>query len=161
MISLTDLHRRRAGHGYPTKGTWWAIRKNPERLTGDQQIALASIKKTNDPLYRAYLMKEQLREVFKVKGSAGRRLLTGLLAWAARSSIAKMVALSKTLRRYRDLIGNTLDHGVTNAPAEATNTHIQGLIRRAYGFRSPQALIAMIELTRGGHCPPLPGRPAA
>jgi transposase len=140
------------------KGTRWAVVKNPDTLTGDQQIALASIKKTNEPLYRAYLMKEQLREVFQVKGSHGRRLLRGLIAWATRSQIPEMVTLAKTLRRFQPLIVNTLDHGLTNALAEATNTHIQGLIRRAYGFRTPEALIAMIELTRGGLCPPLPGR---
>lgn len=153
---------RAAGRGEDAKavkGTRWAVVKNPGALTGDQQVALASIKKTNDPLYRAYLMKEQLREVFQVSGSRGRQLLAGLIAWASRSRIPEMVALSRTLRRFRDLIVNTLEHGLTNALAEAT-THIQGLIRRAYGFRTPEALIAMIELTRGGLCPPLPGRTA-
>jgi transposase len=142
------------------KGSRWAVLKSPQKLTGGQQESLAVIKKTNGPLYRAYLIKEQLREVFAVKGVRGRRLLEGVIAWASRSRIPEMVDLARTLRRFHDLIGNTLDTGVTSALAENTNTHISVLVRRAYGFHSPEALIAMIELTRGGLCPPLPGRAA-
>ena len=53
-----------------------------------------------DPLYRAYLIKEQLRETFAVKGRQGRRLLIGVIAWAFRSRIPEMVALAETLRRF-------------------------------------------------------------
>jgi transposase len=140
------------------KGSRWAVLKNPRNLTGGQQESLASIKATNGPLYRAYLIKEQLREVFRVKGQRGRRLLVGVIAWARRSRLPEMVDLARKLRRFHDLITNTLDHGVTSALAENTNTHISVLARRAYGFHTPEALIAMIELTRGGLCPPLPGR---
>jgi hypothetical protein len=28
----------------------------------------------------------------------------------------------------------------------------------AFGFRSPEALVALALLDRGGYCPPLPGR---
>ncbi len=58
----------------------------------------------------------------------------------------------------RTLIGHTLDHNVTNARSEATNTHIRALTKRVYGYHSPEALIGMAMLTRGGLCPPLPGR---
>ena len=142
------------------KGSRWALLKNPDALTGTQRTTLASVKKTNDPLYRAYLMKEQLREVFALKGPEGRRLLSGVISWASHSKIPEMVALAKTLRHFRDLIQNTLDHGLSNARSEATNTHIRLLTRIAYGFHTPEALIAMVELTRGGLCPPLPGRAA-
>jgi transposase len=140
------------------KGSRWAVLKNPRNLTGGQQESLAAIKTTNGPLYRAYLIKEQLREVFRVKGIHGRRLLAGVIAWASRSRLPEMVDLARKLRRFHHLIGNTLDSGVTSALAENTNTHITVLARRAYGFHSAQALLAMIELTRGGLCPPLPGR---
>ena len=140
------------------KGSRWAVLKNPKNLTSGQQESLAVIKTTNGPLYRAYLIKEQLREVFRAKGKRGRLLLAGVISWASRSRIPEMVDLARKLRRFKDLITNTLDHGVTSALAENTNTHITVLARRAYGFHSPEALIAMIELTRGGLCPPLPGR---
>ena len=76
------------------------------------------------------------------------------------SGVLEFVALARSIRRYRDLIHNTLDHGLSNARSEATNTHLRALTKRAYGFHSPDALIAMAMLTRGGLCPPLPGRAA-
>ena len=146
--------------GIRDRHAMWATRKNPPDLTGEQRTSLAEIAATNKTLYRAYLLKEQLREVFRVKGTYGRQLLAGWLSWASHSRILEFVALARSIRRYRDLICNTLDHGLSNARSEATNTHLRALTKRAYGFHSPDALIAMALLTRGGLCPPLPGRAA-
>jgi len=41
---------------------------------------------------------------------------------------------------------------------ESTNTKIRVLTRIAYGFKSPEALIALAMLALGGHRPALPGR---
>jgi transposase len=144
--------------GITDRHAMWAVRKNPPDLTGEQRTSLAEIAATNNTLYRAYLLKEQLREVFRVKGKKGRQLLAGWLSWASHSRIPEFVDLARSIRRYRDLIWNTLDHGLSNARSEATNTHLRALTKRAYGFHSPNALIAMALLTRGGLCPPLPGR---
>jgi len=142
------------------KGTRWALLKNPGDLTMLQRTSLAGIAQLNGPLYRAYLLKEQLRAVFAAKREHGRRLLAGWLAWAKRSRLPPFVKLAATVERYKPLIFNTLDHGLSNARSEATNVHLRTLTRRAYGFHSPEALIAMAMLTRGGCCPPLPGRTA-
>jgi transposase len=144
--------------GIRDRHAMWATRKDPAELTGEQCSSLAGIAVTNKALYRAYLLKEQLREVFRIKGRKGRRLLAGWLSWASRSRIPEFVALARSIRRYRDLIRNTLNHGLSNARSEATNTHLRALTKRSYGFHSPEALIAMALLTRGDLCPPLPGR---
>ncbi|MBD9329856.1 transposase, partial [Mycobacterium tuberculosis] len=41
---------------------------------------------------------------------------------------------------------------------ESTNTKIRLLTRIAFGFRSPEALIALAMLALGGRRPALPGR---
>lgn len=146
--------------GIRDRHAMWATRKNPPDLTCEQRTSLAEIAATNSTLYRAYLLKEQLREVFRVKGKYGRQLLAGWLSWASHLRIPEFVALARSLRRYRELVHNTLDHALSNARSEATNTHLRALTKRAYGFHSPDALIAMALLTRGGLCPPLPGRAA-
>jgi transposase len=154
---------RRAGktdQAASLKGSRWALVKNPEDLTGEQRGTLAGIATTNKALYRAYLLKEQLRAVFAAKGDQGRQLLGGWIAWAQRSRLRAFVKLAQTIMRYLPLIRNTLDHAMSNARVEATNTHLRVLTRRAYGFHSPESLIAMAMLTRGALCPQLPGRAA-
>jgi transposase len=69
------------------KGARWALWKNPERLSEPQRQTLAVIQKTNKPLYRAYLLKEQLREIVAVKGADGKLLLAAWLRWAGRSRV--------------------------------------------------------------------------
>jgi transposase len=141
------------------KGARFALWKNPENLTDNQKLSLASIAKTNGRLYRAYLLKEQLRQVFKA-GSKGKgmTLLKGWLSWARRCRIPAFVTLAKTIRKHLDDIALTLELGLTNAALEAANTKVRLLIRRAFGFHSPEATIALVLLSLGGLCPPLPGR---
>ena len=159
MNALDKVRRRTlAAEEGSDRHAMWAVRKNPTDLTTEQRASLANIAATNAALYRAYLLKEQLREVFQAKGRRGHQLLAGWLSWASHSRIPEMVAVSRTIRRYKTLIGNTLDHAVSNARSEATNTHLRALTKRAYGYHSPEALIAMGMLTRGGLCPALPGR---
>jgi hypothetical protein len=60
--------RTMAKAGVRDRHAMWATRKNPADLTGEQKTSMAEIAATNKALYRAYLLKEQLREVFSVKG---------------------------------------------------------------------------------------------
>ena len=159
MKALDKVRTRTlAAAGARDRNLMWAVRKNPVDLSADQKASLATIQTTNKTLYRAYLLKEQLREAFRVKGRRGRQLLTGWLSWASHSRIPEFTTLARSIRSYRPLIQNTLDHGLSNGRTEATNTHLRALTKRAYGYHSPEALIGMAMLTRGGLCPNLPGR---
>jgi transposase len=140
------------------KGARWALWKNPDRLTDAQRQTLATIQRDNKPLYRAYLLKEQLREIVAVKGEDGKLLLGAWLRWAAHSRLAPFAKLAATIRAHLPQIHNMLDWGLSNARVEANNTHLRVLTRQGYGYRSPEALIAMATLKRGGLCPPLPRR---
>ena len=150
-----------SGHATDLKGARYALWKNPEHLTDRQRAKLAWIATLNGPLYRAYLLKEQLREVFAVRGDAGRALLDRWLAWAARCRIPAFVALARRIRKNRAGIEATLTNGLSNGLIESTNTKLRVLTRIAFGFHNPDALVALALLDRGGYCPPLPGRTAA
>ena len=113
---------------------------------------------TNKPLYRAYLLKEQLRQVFAPGGAERIQLLDHWLHWAARCRIDSFVDLARRMRRYRDDIANTLTHNLANARVESVNTQIRLLERIAYGFKSAQPLITLAMLHLGGYRPTLPGR---
>ena len=51
-----------------------------------------------------------------------------------------------------------IEHGLSNGLIESVNTKIRLITRVAFGFRSPEALIALAMLNLGGHRPVLPGR---
>jgi transposase len=143
----------------PRSHTRWAPLKNPPHLPGEQRTTLAAIAQDNSALYRAYLLKEQLRMIFQTELPQAQALLAGWISRASRCRIPAFIHLTKTITRFRTLILNAVEHRLSNARSEATNTHLRLLTRRAYGYHSPDSLIAMADLTRGGLCPPLPGRP--
>jgi transposase len=152
---------RRTGQHALAKNLKWArfaLWKNPQHLSQRQQARLADIERTNRKLYRAYLLKEQLRQVFALKGAQGVELLRAWLAWATRSRLPAFVELARTIRRNFSFIQAALEERFSNALIEGVNTRIRLATRVAFGFRSAQALIATVMLTCGGLCPPLPGR---
>ena len=130
--------------------------RTPEDLTERQTAKLAWIAKTDTRLYRAYLLKEVLRHVFSVKGEEGKQALDRWISWARRCRIPVFVELAGRIVRHRQAIDAALDHGLSQGLIESTNTKIRLLTRIAFGFRSPEALIALAMLALGGH----PTRPA-
>ena len=140
------------------KGARYALWKNPENLTDRQSAKLAHIARTNQRLYRAYLLKEQLRQVFHLRGRRAMRLLDAWLIWARRCRLPSFVKLAASITAHRPDIEAALTHELSNARVESVNTKLRLLTRIAFGFRSPHALIALAMLSLGGLCPPLPGR---
>lgn len=152
---------RRRGHhdlARELKGARFALWKNPENLTRRQEGKIASIRRLNEPLFRAYLLKEQLRLVFWIGGRLGKTILGEWLQWARRCRIPPFVKLAQTVARHRADIETTLDLGLSNALVESVNTKIRLLTRIAFGFHSADALISLAMLALGGLCPSLPGR---
>jgi transposase len=140
------------------KGARFALWKNPEDLTRRQRGKLGRIAEINQRLYRAYLLKEELRLVFKLRGPRGVALLDAWLSWARRCRIPGFVRLARSVTAYRDTIVASLVHGASNARVESVNTKLRLLTRIAFGFKSPEALIGLAMLALGGLCPALPGR---
>jgi transposase len=139
----------------------YALWKNPDNLTERQAEKLAWIATTDPRLYRAYLLKEGLRQAFVLKGEAGIEALDRWVSWARRCRIAPFVALQRRVLAHRREIEAALREDLSNALVESTNTKIRLLTRMAFGFKSPEPLIALAMLSLGGHRPPLPGRTAA
>jgi transposase len=136
----------------------FALWRNPEDLTDRQKTKLAWIEQTNTPLYQAYLLKEQLRQVFAPGGAERITRLDLWLDTAADSGLDPFVDLARRMRRYRDDIANALTHQLSNARVEALNTKIRLLTRIAFGFKSATALIALVRLHLYGYELNLPGR---
>lgn len=120
------------------KGTPSALLKNPEKLTGKQREKLASVASTNRRLYRAYLLKEQLRLLLKQPANEAIPLLDGWLRWASRCRLTPLVKIAKTIRRIRPQIAAMLEHNLGNGRVESVNTKIRLIQQRAYGFHDPK-----------------------
>ncbi|MGH9087407.1 MAG: ISL3 family transposase [Acidimicrobiales bacterium] len=145
-------------HAKELKGCRYALWRNPEDLTFHQERKLAWIATVNKKLYRAYLLKEQLRVAIRTKGIVSLTMLDTWLVWASRCRIPAFVELGRKVKRHIAGIEAAMMHNVSNALVESTNTKLRVLHRMAFGFREPEHLIALALLDRGGYCPPLPGR---
>ena len=148
-------------HAKELKGCRYALWRNPEDLTPRQYQKLAWVAKVNGPLYRAYLLKEQLRIAIAKKGVLALTMLDEWLIWAARCRIPAFVELGRKIKRNIKGIEAAMLNNLSNALVESTNTKLRVLHRMAFGFAKPEHLIALALLDRGGYCPPLPGRAAA
>jgi transposase len=140
------------------KGARFALWKNPRNLTARQKLKLARVQDLNRPLYRAYLLAQQLREIYRVPYEHAIELLDGWLKWAWRSRLEPFRRLARTIRDQRAGIEAAIRHGLSNARVEQINTQIRLITRRGFGYHSPWAVIALAMLSLGGLCPPLPAQ---
>lgn len=157
------LDKRRAGRASgdarKLKHARYALWKNPENLTARQQAKLAWVARTDPRLHRAYLLKEGLRTIFQLPYDEAVEALQVWIGWARRCRIPAFVDLQRRIVKHKASILAAIEHGLSNGLIESTNTKIRLLTRIAFGFKSPEALIALAMLSLGGHRPSLPGRP--
>jgi transposase len=119
---------RRAGEialAKDLKGARFAPWKNPENLTPRQHRKLAHIQQINHRLYRAYLLKEQLRQIYRVDPDEAIGVLDAWLKWARRCRLAPFVKLARTIRDQRPGIEAAIRNRLSNARAEQINTQIR------------------------------------
>jgi transposase len=129
------------------KKTRWALLKNPWNLTAVEGDKLVEVQRDNRPLYRAYLLKESLAEIFSRRQvNVAREKFTQWCRWAARSRLAPFKKLAGTIRRHLDGILAFIATGLSNGPIEGLNGKIRTITRRAYGFHSASSLISFVFL---------------
>jgi transposase len=125
----------------------WVLLKRPEAHAGYERAKLREIRRLNDALYRAYLLKETFLKVFEHRSrAAAARAIRVWLSWAARSRLEPFVKLGRTVRQHLDGILAFIDSGLANARLEGMNNKIRLLSHRAFGFHSADPLIATIYL---------------
>jgi len=145
-------------HAKALHGARYSLWKNPENLSENQQAKLAWIAATDPRLYRAYLLKEGLRLIFTLPHTAAVDALERWISWARRCRIPSFVKLQKRIVKHKARILAAIEHRLSNGLIESTNTKIRLIARMAFGFKSPESLIALAMLSLGGHRPALPGR---
>jgi transposase len=128
------------------KGARWSLLKAPESQTPTDQLRLSQVAALNQRVYRAYLLKEELRALYTCSPPTAESHLDSWLSWASRSQLAPFVRVARTLRTYRDGVLAAIRLGLSNGRLEGINNKIGVIKRRSFGFHSAAALISMIYL---------------
>ena len=133
------------------KDSRWSLLKNPGDLTDRQLDTLTALQVAGGNVPRAWAMKEMVRAIFApgLTPNAVAELIDLLLSRLSRSRLKPFVRLGRTIRKHREGILAARRLGITNARAEAMNNNVKLIVRRAYGFHSARAALALVHLTCG------------
>ena len=139
--------RSHTATGRWVKGTRWSLLKAPANQSIYQLATLAEVQRENRRLYRAFLLREELRLLYHLDDpNLAPEHLDAWLAWATRSRLRPFVRLARTLREHRDGILAAIRLGLSNGRLEGLNSKIRLISHRSFGFHSADALIALVYL---------------
>jgi transposase len=139
------------------KGTRWSLLKAPDKQTVAQLALLAEVQQANKPMFRGFLLKEELRLLYHLDDPVlAPAHLDAWLAWASRSRLQPFIKLARTIRRHRDGILAAIRLGLSNGRLEGLNSRIRLISHRSFGFHSADPLIALVYLCCAGIVIPLP-----
>jgi transposase len=133
------------------KDARWSLLKRPEKLTDTQAATLARLRAAGGEVWRAYELKEAARGIFAPGLGVDdvEILIDRLLSRLARSRLEPFVRFGKTIRKHRDGILAAVRLGINQGRTEALNNKVRLITRRAYGFHSAKAALALVLLTCG------------
>lgn len=109
------------------------------------------LKAEDGTLWQAYLLKESLREIFAgdLENEQVMTLIDQWCAAAASSGLEPFHKAAATIGEHRVGIAAGVSRNMSNGRHEGLNNKIRMIVRRAYGFHSPEATLAMIMLVCG------------
>jgi len=137
--------------GRPIKNTRWSLLKAPQNQTIAQLARLGEVQHANRALYRAFLLREELRLLYHLPDRAlAPAHLDAWLAWASRSRLRPFVRLARTIRRHREGILTAIRLGLSNGRLEGLNSRIRLISHRSFGFHTADPLIALVYLCCSG-----------
>lgn len=93
----------------------------------------------NEPLSKAYYLKEQLREIWaQVYKSDGEKVLMEWVLQASESKIPQLMKMAQTIMAHKSGILAWYDSHISTAKVEGINNKIKVMKRNAYGFRDEE-----------------------
>ncbi len=133
------------------KGARWALLKNPTNLTDEQAATLRKLKRRGGDVWRAYTLKEAFRAIFSgdLDGEQVAELIDRWISRASRSRLPAFVKAAKTIRKFRDGLLAAIRLNINNGRAEGLNNVVRLIIRRARGFHTADAALALAMLSCG------------
>ena len=145
-------HRQLGQQGETTlQGTkyWWLY--GEENLPVKHQAAFAALKASQLKTSRAWSLKEMFRNFWLCETVAeGRAYFTGWYSWAIRSRLEPVKKVARSFKSHLENMVTYFDHRLTNASLEGLNSKIQGLIKKACGYRNRERFKTDILFHCGG-----------
>lgn len=121
------------------KNKRWVLLKNQVNHNEQDKQALEQLKHINNPLYEAYLLKEQFDEFFDCPHKkSGRKFIKNWYQSIPNIIKSYFEPFYNMIMRYLDGVLAYLEYRYTNAVAEGLNNKIKVLKRMAYGYRNEQ-----------------------
>jgi transposase len=118
------------------KGSRFLLLKGQEKLTDSAWDRLERLLEINRPLHIAYLLKEQLRRLWKLPNrTRAESFLNDWIRIAFSSGVVQLARFARKLRRHAKGILNYFDFPISTAKVEGINNRIKVIKRRAYGYR--------------------------
>jgi transposase len=118
------------------RGTRWLLLKHPEKLKEDQRAKLDMLLEINKNLYKAYILRDEFRQIFG--GDTPRSRLIRLSNWIRNAKAARIPELSKFVKQienWKPFIKNSLRMNFSNSFAEGLNNKVRVIQRMAYGYK--------------------------
>lgn len=126
------------------------ILSRQKRLDDKSRESLHDLLNLNKNLYSAYLLKEQVLDIFnEISPELAIKRLKKWFLNVETAAIEQFIPVIKTFKTYFYGIMNYFKHKLTNAASEGFNNKINVIKRRAYGFRDIEYFIYKIYQSCG------------
>ena len=118
------------------KGIRWLLLRNGEDIKTDAaKKQLQEALEINEPLAKAYYLKEKITLVWgQLDKTAARAWLYDWIKEAIRSEVTQLIKAGMSMFKYREGILAWYDKRITTAMVEGINNKIKVMKREAYGF---------------------------
>ncbi|GAA2369465.1 transposase [Dactylosporangium salmoneum] len=141
--------------------TWRKVRATlraaAENLDHTGHAIVEQLRLRHRKLWRAWQLKEQLRELYRtITPADAPAYLKRWITAAKRSRINGFISLARRVGRNFDGIINAVQLGLSNSLTEGLNAGIRLIQARAHGYANLDNLIEMIYLCHGDIPTPLP-----
>lgn len=118
------------------KGSRYLLLRGHEKLSQPARFKLQQLLSINRPISIAYVLKEDLRRLWRLSSrSAAETFLDDWIQKALSSGVALLARFARKLRRHAWGILNYFDFPISTAKVEGINNRIKVIKRRAYGYR--------------------------
>jgi transposase len=147
-----DEHRRLQAQGDDTlKNTRQLWLYGMENLPAQHSRRFETVRTLNLQTARAWGIKEVFRSFWLCENRPqAEKYFTKWYGWAIRSRLGPVKKVARMCQAHLSNILTFFTHRLTNGPIEGINNKIQGLIKKAYGYRSKERFKTDIFFHLGG-----------